>query len=88
MTTDHYTPSGDYQSIRSAAAARIADYAREATMTPFDPQQLGMHARVLKKSLDAHTAATESVGSDCLKCNQPWPCRDIRLIFVPPNILN
>lgn len=88
VTTDQYTPHGDYQSIRNAAANRIAHFAHEATKTPFDPKQLGVHARVLKKGFDAHTTADESVGSDCVKCRQPWPCASIRLIFVPLNVLD
>ncbi|MGV9336622.1 hypothetical protein [Nocardia sp. NPDC003726] len=88
MTTDQYTPRGDYQSIRSAAAHRIEQYEDEAAKTRFDPKQIGVHARVLKKLLNAHTTADESVGSDCAECSQPWPCDSIHIIFVPLHALD
>ncbi|MEV0768498.1 hypothetical protein [Nocardia salmonicida] len=88
MITDYYTPKGDYHSIRSAAIHQINHFEREAAKTPFDPKQLGVHARVLKKSFDAHVTADESVGSDCVACGRPWPCDSINLIFVPVNVLD
>lgn len=87
MTTDQYTPRGDYHSIRSAAASRITRYAREAEKMRSDPRQLGVHARVLQQGLDSHTTNDESVGSACVECGEPWPCNSIHLIFVPPENL-
>ncbi|MEV0684732.1 hypothetical protein AB0I35_12790 [Nocardia sp. NPDC050378] len=88
MITDSYTPNGDYHSIRSAAVHRINHYGREATKTPFDPKQLGVHARALMKTFDAHITADESTGSVCLACGQLWPCDSIRFIFTPVNLLD
>lgn len=88
VTTDYYTPQGDYHSIRSAAVNRIDHYEREATRTPFDPKQFGVHARVLKKGLDTHITADESVGSACVACGRPWPCSSIQIIFVPVSVLD
>ncbi|MFE1594194.1 hypothetical protein [Nocardia sp. NPDC058705] len=83
-----YTPPGTYSSIRSAAVFRIEQYEREGAETPFDPKQLGVHARVLKKLFDTHTTADQSTESACIECGRPWPCDTIRLIFVPPSALD
>ncbi len=49
---------------------------------------LGVHARALKASFDAHITADESAGSDCVACGQPRPCSSINTIFTPVNVLD